>query len=68
MTRLSDQTKHITLELHVNADRSPYELVTTIAEVLHIEAGEQQGLEYIKLAHVKHINKEATNATQPMEH
>jgi hypothetical protein len=63
MSALAPHTKMLILELQLNDDRSPFELIKTMAEAVHIEAGEQEGLEYVKIMNVRHIKpqKEIAN-------
>ena len=62
MTRLTDSTKHLVLELHVNDDRNTLQLIEQIAKTLNIASSTKEQVEYVQLMHVRHINKEAVNA------
>ena len=59
MTRLTQSTKHVILELRVNDTRNTMQLVEGIAKALKIAPHEREQYEYVQLMHVRHINKEA---------
>lgn len=68
MSRLTANTKHLILELHVNADWSTRFIIETIAAAFNIKVGERPNDEYVQLRNIKHMQQEIANDTQPMEH
>jgi hypothetical protein len=58
MTRLTADTKVIILELRLNESWDTLEVVTNVAKALNIEAGEYEDMEWVRLMHIRNINKE----------
>jgi hypothetical protein len=57
MTAIIDKCKQLTFELFLNEGRDTVAVFTQIADVLHVALGEQRGLEYVQLRHVKHLTQ-----------
>ena len=62
MTRLAESTKSVILEMHINSSRDTIQLVEQVAKVLDVDIGEQNEKEWVRLMHIRHINKEKTIA------
>lgn len=58
MTHLTESTKVIILECRVNATRDTVHLVEQTAKTLNLKIGEHDSHEWVRLMHLRNINKE----------
>jgi hypothetical protein len=61
MTHLAASTKMVVLEMHINSERDTVDLVEQVAKVLDVDIGEHEEREWVRLMHLRTINKEPTN-------